>query len=89
MNRSRLPRKAYNMLCLLDKRGKVNWVSKVRRMLFENGFGYAWFNQGVGSKGVFLLSLRNRLIDNQWQNWHSNIEDSNRYIASHCICHCQ
>ena len=38
METSRLPKKAYNMLYILDTRGKVNWVTMVKRKLYRSGF---------------------------------------------------
>ena len=79
MNNDRLPRKSYNMLYDLDSKGKNNWVTNVRRCLFMNGFGYAWENQGVGNEHSFIQTLRQRLIDCQWQIWDSHLETSDRY----------
>ena len=42
-----LPLRAYKMLLNLDKSGKTNWVTKVRKTLCANGFSYVWDNQGV------------------------------------------
>jgi hypothetical protein len=91
MGESRLPKKAYNMLCVLDTRGKVNWVTKVRVKLYESGFGHVWVNQGVGNISGFIRMLRARLIDCRWQNWSSHIQDSDRFYvykqfnSLHCV----
>ena len=45
MNENRLPHKAYLMLYRLDINGKVNWVSNVRKCLFQHGFGYVWLSE--------------------------------------------
>eukprot|EP00745_Piridium_sociabile_P015462 TRINITY_DN22952_c0_g1_i4.p1 TRINITY_DN22952_c0_g1~~TRINITY_DN22952_c0_g1_i4.p1 ORF type:complete len:307 (-),score=-7.22 TRINITY_DN22952_c0_g1_i4:6-854(-) len=79
MNSDRLPRKAYNMLYDLDKRGKTNWVSNVRICLCKNGLGYAWIYQSVGEENTFVRTLRQRLIDCRWQNWESHIQLSDRF----------
>ena len=79
MEQHRLPRKAYEMLYQLDERGKLNWVTKVRRKLYESGFGFVWLNQGVENQALFLRTFRDRLIACQWQDWNSHLEDSNRY----------
>jgi hypothetical protein len=79
MEQFRLPRKAYNMLYLLDEKGKINWVTKVRNALCENGFGFVWFNQGVENQALFVRLFRDRLIDSQWQEWHFRMENSRRY----------
>ena len=44
----RLPRKAYLMLLDLDIAGKQCWVSRIREILCESGFGIVWLQQGVG-----------------------------------------
>ena len=33
-------KKCYLMLKALDEYGHINWVTKVRQVLFSNGFGY-------------------------------------------------
>ena len=91
MDTNRLPRKAYNMLHILDRRGKINWVSNIRVCLSENGFGYAWMSQGVGDENMFVRVFRQRLIDCRWQEWKSHIDVSDRfdmyrlYSSSHLI----
>ena len=35
----RYVRKCYNMLKMLGAKGKINWVTSVRKFLFKNGFG--------------------------------------------------
>lgn len=42
MDQSRLPHKAYHMLLELDGKGKRCWVSNVREILCETGFGIVW-----------------------------------------------
>ena len=53
MEEHRLPYKAYKMLCELDRRGKKNWVTKLKTKLFELGFGYVWLNEGVDNNNGF------------------------------------
>ena len=79
------------MLLELDARGKSNWVTRVRNILCENGFGCVWAQQGVGDINLFLQTFRIRLIDCHWQNWNSHVHDSNRFDwyrdlnSLHCI----
>ena len=91
MTDDRLPRKVYDMLCDLDRRGKSNWVSNLRQCLCEFGFGYAWEYQGVGEENRFVQLFRQRLIDCRWQDWESHIQSSDRfdmykgYTSSHSV----
>ena len=39
---SRCVKKYYLMLKVLGEYGQINWVTKVRQLLFSNGFGYIW-----------------------------------------------
>ena len=80
---SRLPRKAYLMLYRLDERKKSNWVSKIRIFLFRHGFGFVWFNQGVGDSKVFVSMLRKRMMDCHLQIWDSHMRESDRF-NSYC-----
>ena len=79
MENFRLPRKAYDSLYALDSRGKETWVTNIRLCLTQNGFGYAWINQGVGNAKKFLSELKGRLIDNKWQNVNAHINESDRF----------
>ena len=79
MDNSRLPRKAYDSLYALDSRGKETWVTNIRLCLTQNGFGYAWLNQGVGNAKKFLSELKGRLIDSKWQNLNAHINESDRF----------
>ena len=79
MRDSRLPKKAYSMLCKIDDRGKRTWVSDIRYFLFQCGFGEAWYNQGVGNTKLFLRELKVRLIDCRWQNWNEHVHESSRF----------
>lgn len=79
MDSSRLPFKAYRMLLRLDEESKINWVSKLRLILFSYGFGEVWINGGVENVHLFLHCIRQRLIDCQWQMWNERISKSERY----------
>ena len=80
MESYRLPRKAYDSLYALDSRGKETWVTNVRLCLTQNGFGYAWLNQGVGNDKKFLAELKCRLVDSKWQNIQAHINESDRFV---------
>ena len=75
----RLPRKVYNMMCHLQEQGKKVWSSHVKEMLFTNGFGYAWQQQGVGDVDMFLSDFKKRLQDQYRQTWSSDITEKERY----------
>lgn len=79
LEETRLPRQAYNMLLLMDKNGKICWVSQIREILCRLGFGYIWLNQGTLDQCLFLQQLRQRLIDEYYQEWYATIRDRDRY----------
>ena len=54
MDATRIPYQAYRMLVSLDSDGKCNWVTKLRLLLHETGFGYVWLAQGVGDEQHFI-----------------------------------
>ena len=81
MANERIPRKAYDILRKLDRKGKETWVTKVRLLLYQNGFGYVWEYQGVGQVKAFLKSLKDRMIDINWQNVHDHITTSERFSS--------
>ena len=61
MEEHRLLLRAYKMLLNLDKRGKTNWVTNVRKTLCANGFSYVWDNQGVGCLNAFIKEFKDLL----------------------------
>ena len=69
----------YEMLLAEHNQGKENWVSKIQRILTENGFGIVWLCQGVGYEMRFVAEFKDRLISCYKQNWHSEIESSEKY----------
>ena len=54
MDERRLPKKCYKMLFEYDNKGKVNWVTNIRRFLCNHGYLYVWDNQSVGDINAFL-----------------------------------
>ena len=79
MDDKRLPKKCYKMLVEYDNKGKVNWVTNIRRFLCNHGYLYVWNNQSVGDINAFLKCLKQRLVDCRWQDWHSHIHESDRF----------
>ena len=67
------------MLLLQHESGQYNWVSNVQKLLCENGFGIVWLCQGVGCEYGFINELKDRLISCYKQDWHSDIESSDKY----------
>jgi hypothetical protein len=73
LDRSRLPKQAYEMLKNLDERGKVCWVTLVKNFLFSMGLGYAWIHQGVGCEKTFVSLFKQRIKDVFIQEWYSAV----------------
>lgn len=73
MDRSRIPKQAYIMLKNIDEKGKTCWVTYVKNTLFRLGYGIVWLEQGIGNEKVFLVELKQRLIDTFSQEWHSSV----------------
>ena len=67
------------MLVYLDSRGKVNWASGKRTLLFEYGFGHVWLSQTTGNFNYVLNELKVRAIGMFKQEWHGNVEESSRF----------
>ena len=40
------------MLRQIDESGRITYASKVKTLLFENGFGYAWIADEIGNKAT-------------------------------------
>ena len=76
---TRICRQAYEMLLLQHEAGKQNWVTNVKAVLVENGFGIVWLCQSVGYETHFIAEFKDRLICCYKQNWHSEMESDDKY----------
>ena len=79
---ARLPCKAYCMLkgFLTEAHNSKNWVSQVRLILNQHGFGLVWWNQGVEDCSLFLKAFKQRCIDiNRQESSHSLSSKENDY----------
>ena len=86
-------RKVYNNLfnITIEDPHAVNWVSSVKKLLFENGFGYIWVHQYVDDQKVFLKVFKQRVLDIFGQNNEETISklSTNRlYIHLSCESSC-
>lgn len=75
---NRYVKKAYNMMFTLDQRGSSNWVTSVKTLLNNYGFGHIWLNQNVDNKAAFLSEFKQRLIDEYLQEWSASVRDSSK-----------
>ena len=46
------------MLKCLDDSGRKTWVTDVKNMLYEHGFGNAWLAQEAGNTKHFYISCK-------------------------------
>ena len=76
MPNTRYPKQCYRMLRQIDESGRITWASKVKTLLFENGFGYAWIADEIGNQDFFLKLFKQRLKDIYLQKWNSNLNKS-------------
>jgi hypothetical protein len=79
MTHDRMPNQSYHMLYAKDQRGGYNWVTNVRHILNQTGFGIVWIQQSVGSVSMFLKMFKTRLIDMYKQEWFGAIHSSERH----------
>ena len=77
--RSRLCKQAYLMLLQQHDNGMFNWVSHMKKILTENGFGFVWISQEVGDDKTFILKLKDRLICIYKQNRHAHMDGNEKY----------
>ena len=74
----RLRNSLYYVLKNLDDVGKQTWASEIKGLLYRNGFGHVWVNQGVGDVEHFLALHKQRLVDISTQEWHSDITENRK-----------
>ena len=80
---SRICRQAYDMLKLKHEYGENNWVSNIKKVLCENGFGVVWLSQGVGNEYAFLAEFKDRLVSCYKQKWHASLEEKDKFRWYH------
>ena len=73
---NRYPRQMYLVLRNQDSSGRTNWASHVKRLLYENGFGYVWLANEIGDAKTFLLSFKTRIKDCALQKLQAQVNDS-------------
>ena len=72
-------RKPCKMLHYLQDLGNKTCAYQLRILLFENGFGDVWLQQGVGHVSRFVSVFRHRLIDQSRQNWNASVREKERF----------
>ena len=85
MPETRHPKSIYLMLKGLDENNKITWATKVRNLLFKYGFGFVWLNQGVGDNKEFLKQFELRIIDCCKQDWHDEVNMSEKLCTYKCF----
>ena len=63
MPSDRFVKKCYLMMINEDRLGCTNWASALKELLFMNGFGYIWNNQGVRNVSAFIKVFDQRLLN--------------------------
>ena len=78
MSTDRFPRQAYDMLERYSNNGHTNWVTHIKNILCENGYGYVWLFKHVGSIQHFCQRLKYTLCANFIQSLNTKIEESDK-----------
>ena len=73
-DRHRYISKCYTQLYHHDAGGRQNWVTEIRTLICSLGFGTIWYSQTVGDAKIFMLVVKQRLIDIGRQEWHSRAD---------------
>ena len=64
---------------------KPNWATQVRDMLSHLGFREAWYTQDMCDIEPFVYLFRQRVYDNNQQDWCGTLNDSSRAITYRAI----
>jgi len=57
-------------------KGKKNWVSIVKKLLYDYGFIIVFDNQAVVNEVVFLSMFKQRILDCFLQEWYTSKSNS-------------
>ena len=61
------------MLFHFDQLGYTNWATYIRKLLYNNGFGYLWELQEVINEKRFLHALQQTIKDQFLQTWYTEV----------------
>ena len=78
MSDTRMHKQFYKCQYKWAENGDTCWALHIKNILFQSGFGYAWLNQGVGNKTMFLSEFRQKFKDVSLQIWNEEIRESSR-----------
>ena len=63
MPSGRFVKKCYLIMVNEDRLGRTNWACELKELLFVNGLGYIWNNQGVKNASAFITAFEQRIKD--------------------------
>ena len=63
----------YSLLLTDNRQGHKNWVTGVKQLLDEYGFGYVWLNPLSVNQNNFCKVFKRRVIDCFMQKWHDEV----------------
>ena len=65
----------YNMNVVECHKGNINWVSHIKQLLNDYGYGYVFNNPSSVCVNSFICQFRNRLIDTFKQEWFGTLSN--------------
>ena len=80
-NEETYPKQCYIMLKRLDEAGHVTWVTHVKNLLYQYGFGYVWIVNEVGNQALFKQTFTQRLKDCAYQTTFDDIRSSSKSLT--------
>lgn len=82
MPTTRFPRKCYSLLLLDASYGKAYWVSKMKMLLYDMGFGYIWERQFLCSINSFISEFMARAQNIYLQEWHTSLSAGSKTLLN-------
>jgi len=78
LGNDRLPKSALNVQVKLEERNKTCWLTGIKNLLFENGFGIVYIQGQVGDVKMFIMELKERLCKHYNSIWLNEVEQNKR-----------
>ena len=66
------------MFLNFDSVVRKTWATDIRYILYSNGFGDAWQNQGVGNDKLFIKLFEQRITDIAHQGMYAEIGNTSK-----------
>ena len=64
---------------MLHESNCCNWADKIKELLFRFNFNDIWEVQCADDSQLFIMTLKQRMVEESANSWFRNLNSNNRY----------